>query len=132
MWRKEVLRKSNPCRPINCYSPEQLSDEFAPSLEPIFCMQDCHCQIPRVEYKGQTRSSSQCRSLHGLQVSHFICDLFGRKLWLQSIQNHYRHHFLAFAFCHLKPVLTVLFHPNLSRRPFLGQIVDSELDLLLC
>ena len=36
-------------------------------------------------------------SLHGLQTSHFICDRFGSKLWLQSIQNHAWHRFQAFA-----------------------------------
>ena len=70
----------------------------------------------------ENRSSSCQRwSLHGFQTSHFICNRFGCKPWLQSIQNHARHHFKAFARCHLK---------SLCRRPFLRQLVD--LDQLLC
>ena len=34
--------------------------------------------------------SNQCRSLHGFQTSHFICNRFDCKLWLLSIQNHVR------------------------------------------
>ena len=41
-------------------------------------------------------------SLHGFQPLHFVCDLFGCKLWLQSIQNHDWHRFQAFARSHLK------------------------------
>ena len=38
----------------------------------------------------ENRSSSCQRwSLHGFQTSHFICDQFGSKLWLRSIQNHH-------------------------------------------
>ena len=41
-------------------------------------------------------------SLHGFQTSHFICNQFGCKLWLQSIQNHAWHRFQDFARRHLK------------------------------
>ena len=41
-------------------------------------------------------------SLHCFQTIHFICDRFDCKLWLQSFHNHARHHFQAFARCHLK------------------------------
>ena len=45
----------------------------------------------------ENRSSSCQRwSLHAFQTSHFICNRFGCKLWLQLIQNHARHHFHAF------------------------------------
>ena len=40
-------------------------------------------------------SSCQCWSLHGFQISHFICYQFGFNFWVQSIQNHARHHFKA-------------------------------------
>ena len=35
----------------------------------------------------------------GCQTSHFICNLYGCKLWLLLIQNHSRHGFQAFAQC---------------------------------
>ena len=38
----------------------------------------------------------------GVQTLHFICDWFGWKLWLRSIQNHARHRFQAFARRHVK------------------------------
>ena len=47
-------------------------------------------------------STQQRWSLHGFQTSHFICNLFGCKLWLLSIQNHALHCFQAFASCHLR------------------------------
>ena len=53
--------------------------------------------------------------LHGLQTSHFICNWFGCKLWLQSIQIHVRHSFQAFALC--RSEVAVLFNLNLSRHP---------------
>ena len=47
-------------------------------------------------------SSCQRWSLHGFQTSHFICYLFGCKLWLLSIKNYAWHCFQAFALLHLK------------------------------
>ena len=75
-------------------------------------------------------SSCLCWYLDSIQTSHFICYQFGCKFWLRSIQNHARHHFQAFAHLHLKTEVTVLSNSNLSRHPFLRQVVD--LDLLLC
>ena len=75
-------------------------------------------------------SSCQCWYLDGIQTWHFICYQFGCKFWLRSINNHARHHFQAFAHFHLKIEVTVLSNSNLSRHPFLRQVVD--LDLLLC
>ena len=46
--------------------------------------------------------SSQCTFLHDFQTLHFICYLFGCKLLLQSIQNHCRDSFQAFAHRHLE------------------------------
>ena len=48
------------------------------------------------------KSNSQCRSPHGFQTSHLICDGFCCKLRLRSIQNYARHHFQAFARRHPK------------------------------
>ena len=59
----------------------------------------------------------------------FICDRFGYKFWLQSIQNHARHRFQAFLRRH---EVIVLFYSNLSRGPFLGQVTCVDLDLVLC
>ena len=66
--------------------------------------------------------------LHGSQPSRFICSgyQFGCKLWLPTIQNHAIDCFQAFA--HRRH--SHLFAWNLSRHPFLGQVVF--LDLLLC
>ena len=50
----------------------------------------------------KSSSSSQWKSLHGLQAQIFICNCFGCKLWLQSIQNHARHCLLVFLHSHLK------------------------------
>ena len=61
-------------------------------------------------------------SLHGFQTSHFICDQFGYKLWLQSTQNHARHRFQLPSFCMPPSEVAVLFNSNLSRRRFLGQV----------
>ena len=70
-------------------------------------------------------------TVHGFQTLHFICYRFGCKLWLWLIQNHARHRFQAFARAHTQPSeVAVLFASNLSRKPFLRQVVD--LDLLLC
>ena len=68
-------------------------------------------------------------SLLSFQTLHFICncDLFDRKLRLQSIQNHHR---LFPSLCTLTSEVSVLFDWNLSRLPFLRQVVN--LDLLLC
>ena len=76
--------------------------------------------------------SSQRWLLHGFQTSHFICSLFGCKLWLLSIQNHSLNCFQAFAPQHLNNYskVAVLFNSNLSRHPFFIQVVN--LDLLLC
>ena len=63
---------------------------------------------------------------HGFQTSHFICDQFGCKLWLLSIQNYDRHRFPAFSPRHLKS----LFDSNMSICPVLRQVFD--LDMLLC
>ena len=41
-------------------------------------------------------------SLHCFKTSPFICNGFGCKLWLQSIQNHATHRFQAFLHRHLK------------------------------
>ena len=45
---------------------------------------------------------SQHTLLHGFQTLHFICNRFGCKLWLISIQIHTRNHFQVFAHHHLK------------------------------
>ena len=92
----------------------------------MFTREDCSKNL-----QIKDRSSS-CRrwSLYGFQTLHFICDQFGCKLWLLSIQNHAWHRFQAFA-CrpgHLKSLRCSI--SNLSRRPFLGQLFDT--DLLLC
>ena len=47
-------------------------------------------------------SSCQGWPLHDFQTLHFICNRFGCKLWLLSIQIHAWHRFQAFACCHLK------------------------------
>ena len=89
-----------------------------------------------IVYKGKLLKKSSNRkskhvscqrgSLHGFQTQHFICDQFGCKLWLLSIQNHARHRFQAFARRHLKSLCSSI----LIRRPFLTQVVD--LIMLLC
>ena len=58
---------------------------------------------------------------------HFICDSMGCKLWLWLIQNHSRHcsKLLALPF-----EVALLFDLNLSRCPFLKQVIYQ--DLLLC
>ena len=52
--------------------------------------------------------SSQRRSLHGFQTSQFICDQFGYKLCLLSLQNHAWHRFQAFAHRHLKSLCCLI------------------------
>ena len=47
-------------------------------------------------------TSIQCKSLHIVRTSHFICDSFGCKLWLQSIQNYAKDRSQGFACSHLK------------------------------
>ena len=47
-------------------------------------------------------SSWHCWSLDDFQTSHFICYLFGWKLWFWSIQNYAWNCFQAFALRHLK------------------------------
>ena len=58
------------------------------------------------------------------QTSHssVVCDRFGCNLWVQSVQNHARDLFQAFANRHLKSEQT----------PFLRQVVGLNLGLLLC
>ena len=59
--------------------------------------------LKKSDLQIENRSSScQYWSLYGLQTKHFICNKFGCKLWLWSIQNHARHSFQAFACSHLK------------------------------
>ena len=67
----------------------------------MFTKEDCLKNL-RIENRS---SSCQCWSLHGFQTLHFICYLFGCKLWLQSIQNYAWHRFQAFARRHLKSLL---------------------------
>ena len=50
------------------------------------------------------------RSLHCFQTLHFICNWFGCKLWLQSIQNHARHRFQDSVT--RKPLVCVLARPT--------------------
>ena len=93
-----------------------------------------------IVYKGRLlkkssnqNQSSSCQrwSLHGFQTFHSICDLFGCKLWLLSIHNHADSRLTLFpSFCAPPSEVSVLFNSNLSKRPFLWQVVD--LDLLLC
>ena len=40
--------------------------------------------------------ASQCRSPYGIQTPPFICNIFGCKLWLRSIQNHAKENFQSF------------------------------------
>ena len=47
--------------------------------------------------KSSNRKSKLVLSTHGFQTSHFICDQFGCKLSLRSIQNYALHRFQAFA-----------------------------------
>ena len=100
-----VPDKQRPCaaprpRPVRCSSHFDYSDAaFTATLSlsrPVLALsrpargrllnqpttKPCSLQI-------ENQSSSYQRwSLHGFQTSHFICHLFGCKLWLQSIQNH--------------------------------------------
>ena len=64
----------------------------------LFTAADCSKNL-NIENRS---SSCQRWSLHGFQILHFICYLFGRKLWLLLIQNHARHCFQAFVRHHLK------------------------------
>ena len=64
-------------------------------------------------------SSCQCWSLHGFQTQYFICDQFGCKLQLLSIENHVSHSFQAFARRHLKSMccaIQILAHALSSDR----------------
>ena len=64
----------------------------------MFTKEDCSKNL---QIKNRSLSCQRW-SLHGFQTLHFICNLFGSKLWLQSIQNYAWHCFQAFARRHLK------------------------------
>ena len=66
--------------------------------------------------------SSFCQrwSLHCFQTSHFICDQFGCKLWLVSIQNHSWHHFSKLLRTAIWSCFAVLFESEQTPFPQAG------------
>ena len=80
----------------------------------MFTKADCSTNL---HFENQS-SSCQRWSLHGFQISQFICDRFGCKLWLLSIQNHVWLSLTSFlSFCAPPSEVAVLFDLNLCRRP---------------
>ena len=78
--------------------------------------------------KSKIEARPQRWSLHRFQILHYICGRFGCKT-LVAIDS--ESHLTSFpSFCAPPSEVAVLFYLNLSRRPFLGQVVDF--DLLLC
>ena len=65
-------------------------------------------------------------SLYGFHMPHFICYQFSYKLWLQSIQNHTRRRFQAFAPHHLKSLCSVC----CSIRIWAGALSSDRLEML--
>ena len=91
----------------------------------MFTKEDCSKNL-QIENRS---SSCQRWSLHGFQTSHFICYRFGSVQILVAIDSELR--LTSFpSFCAQPSEVTALFDWNLSRRPFLRQVVNT--DLLLC
>ena len=95
------------------------------------------CKGRLLKNPSNQKLNSSCQGWHYMA---FNIAFHLQSIWLQtlvvikfrSIQNHSWHCFQAFARRHLKSLgcWLQLSNSNLSRRPFLGQVVD--LDLLLC
>ena len=62
----------------------------------MFTKANCWLLLKNLQIENWSLSC-QPWSLHCFQTLHYICDRFGCKIWMQSIQNHARHRIQAFA-----------------------------------
>ena len=89
----------------------------------MFTKENCSKKCSNLQIEACDWLSCQHCSLHGFQILHFICYWCGCKFWLRLIPESRLTSFPSF--CTPPSQVTVLFFLNLSRRPFLRQVVDS-------